>query len=168
MTRLQETFDETFVDHPLDEMETLAIANQWSVDRTSENELVMEFPGRWCGVHLYAVWHGDIEAVFLSCHFDVRIPDTKKAAVYEMIARTNESLWLGHFDFLSEEAIVVFRHTLPLRGQDAATPGQMEDLSQTAVQECERFYPALHLLLWGGQNVEEAMRMALMETVGEA
>ena len=60
------------------------------------------------------------------------------------------------------------RHTLPLRGQDAASSEQLEDLAQTAVSEAERFYPALHLLLWGGQDVKEAMRMALMETAGEA
>ncbi len=37
-----------------------------------------------------------------------------------------------------------------------------------AVGECERFYPALQMVIWGGRSVEEAVQAALMETLGEA
>ena len=37
-----------------------------------------------------------------------------------------------------------------------------------AVTECERFYPALQLVVWGGQSSAEALAAAMMETVGEA
>jgi len=43
-----------------------------------------------------------------------------------------------------------------------------EDLIDTALSECERFYPALHLLLWGGKSVDEAISVSFMETAGEA
>ena len=75
---------------------------------------------------------------------------------------------IAHPTDLSEESIPVFRHTMPLRGLRQVSTAQMEDLVNAAVAECERFYPALHLLLWGGQSVEEALRLSLMETVGEA
>jgi len=37
-----------------------------------------------------------------------------------------------------------------------------------AVAECERFYPAFQLLLWGGKSPDEAVAAAMLETVGEA
>ena len=45
---------------------------------------------------------------------------------------------------------------------------QLEDLVDAAVGECERFYPALQMVVWGGRSVDEALSAALMETVGEA
>jgi hypothetical protein len=62
----------------------------------------------------------------------------------------------------------LFRHTIPLRGVPRASVEQLEDLVDTALQECERFYPALQLVLWGGRTPSEALTVALMDTVGEA
>jgi hypothetical protein len=96
------------------------------------------------------------------------VPDPKKIAVYELIGSVNEKLWLGHFDLLSDDGTVMFRHTVPLRGLQAASVEQLEDLVDTAVVECERFYPAIQMVVWGGQSVQNALAAALMETVGEA
>ena len=42
------------------------------------------------------------------------------------------------------------------------------DLLETAIGECERFYPAFQFALWGGKKPHEAMEAAMLETVGEA
>jgi hypothetical protein len=88
--------------------------------------------------------------------------------VNDLLVTANEKLWLGHFDLFAEEGSVVFRHTVPLRGLSGVSVEQLEDLVDTAVQECERFYPALQLVLWGGYSVEQAISVALMDTLGEA
>ncbi len=81
----------------------------------------------------------------------------------------NERLWLGHFDICSEDGALLFRHTVPLRGvKGGASIEQLEDLVESAVLECERIYPALQMVVWGGYSVDEALTAALMETVGEA
>ena len=45
---------------------------------------------------------------------------------------------------------------------------QLEDLVDTAILECDRFYPALQLVVWGDRPVAEAIEAAMMDTVGEA
>ena len=64
--------------------------------------------------------------------------------------------------------MVLYRHTVLLRGLRGASVEQLEDLVDAAVNECERFYPALQMVVWGGRSVDEALSAALMETVGEA
>ena len=57
---------------------------------------------------------------------------------------------------------------MPLRGAQGLSVGQMEDLVDNALFECERFYPAFQYVLWGGKSAGEAVSAAMIETVGEA
>ena len=155
-------------DNPLDTLEELVSANDWRFERHSDSELMVEITGRWCGYHLYFLWRRELHAMFCSCHLDLRVPATKQAAVYALLAAANESLWLGHFGFVAEDGTTMYRHTVPLRGAQGLSVEQLEDLVDTAVTECERFYPALQMVVWGGRAVGEALSVARMDTQGEA
>ncbi len=37
-----------------------------------------------------------------------------------------------------------------------------------ALTECERFYPAFQLVIWGGKTPDEAVTAAMIEPMGEA
>ena len=154
--------------NPLDVLEELVNANEWPFDRASDSELIAEVSGRWCDYHLCFVWQPEVAAILFSCHFDHKVPATKRRDVHELLAAVNERLWLGHFDLTRDEGMPMFRHTIPLRGAPSVTVEQLEDVVDTAVVECDHFYPALQLVLWSGQNVTDALRAAMMETVGEA
>ncbi len=54
------------------------------------------------------------------------------------------------------------------RHRYGASSEQVEDLVDIAVSECERFYPAFQLVIWGGKPPGEAMEMAMIEPIGEA
>ena len=41
-------------------------------------------------------------------------------------------------------------------------------LVEVALKECERFYPAIQFVLWGGKGPSEAVAAAMFETEGEA
>ena len=43
---------------------------------------------------------------------------------------------------------------------------QMEDLVETALIECEKFYPAFQYVIWGGKTASEAIAAAMIETAG--
>ena len=75
---------------------------------------------------------------------------------------------MGHFDFISKDGSVLFRHNVPLRGTGGATPEQMEDLVDITLGECERAYPALFQIATGVVSAEIATASVLMETVGSA
>ncbi len=152
--------------NPLDLLEELVSAHDWAFDRHSDSELLAEVSGRWCGYHLYCVWQEHAHCMFFSCHFDARVPEDKRHLVYELLAQVNEKLWIGHFDLVAEDGAPLFRHTLPLRGVAGTSVEQLEDLVDAAISECERFYPALQFVVWGGQAVDQALAAAGMETVG--
>ena len=44
----------------------------------------------------------------------------------------------------------------------------VETLVETALDECERFYPVFQFVLWGGKTPSEAIAAALIDTQGEA
>lgn len=154
--------------NPLDLLEELVTANDWLCDRASEVELAIQVSGRWADYHIWSVWHENLQAIYFACHFDSRVPEAKRGPVSELVNLCNETLWLGHFDYSAKQGSVLYRHTVPLRGTSGASVEQLEDLVDTAVTECERFFPALQMVLWGGQQSSDALAAALMETVGEA
>jgi hypothetical protein len=154
--------------NPLDVLEEIVHAHEWQFNRQSESELTAEFAGRWCGYQLCFIWQPDLGAVFVTCYIDLRVPEPRRGAVYELLVRANENLWLGHFDVIGEDEGLMFRHTVPLRGAPGVSAEQFEDLVDAAITECERFYPALQSVIWGGQPVREALAAARMETLGEA
>jgi len=154
--------------NPIDLLEELVLANDWAFDRASDTEMVVEIGGRWCDYHLCFVWHAEAASMYFSCHLDLKVPPTRRRIVAELITTANERLWLGHFDLASDDGMVSFRHTQPLRGTGGIVPEQLEDIVDCAVAESERVYPALQLVVWGGKSVADAMQAALMDTVGEA
>lgn len=158
----------TSVANPLDVIERIVEVNDWLFDRRSDQEMAAQVPGRWCDYSLYFAWNEDIGAMHFTCAFDMRIPREKRPAVHELLALINEKLWLGHFGVWEDEGVPMFRHALPLRGLRGPSVEQMEDLLDTAILECERFYPAFQYVIWGGKTAAQAIASAMVDTAGEA
>ncbi len=154
--------------NPIDVVEELVGANDWVFSRHSDSELMFEVSGHWSGYQMYFLWQHDLGALFFSCQLELRVPETKRAQVFELLATVNENLWIGHFDLVSEGAAPVYRHTVPLRGAAGASAEQLEDLIDAALVECERFYPALQMVVWGGRSIADALTVARMDTIGRA
>jgi hypothetical protein len=168
MTAVATSESAVFFGNPIDLVEEIVNANDWAHDRASEEELVVEISGRWCDYRLYFVWQEELCAMHFSCGFDMKVPKGRRAAVYELLALANEKLWLGHFDLASDDNSPAFRHAALLRGIGAGSAEQVEDLVDIAVSECERFYPAFQLVVWGGKRPIEALATAMIDPVGEA
>ena len=168
MTSVAPSESTAFFGNPIDLVEEIVSANEWTHDRASEEELVVEISGRWCDYRLYFVWQEELCAMHFSCGFDMKVPKGRRAAVYELLALANEKLWLGHFDLSSDDNTPAFRHAVLLRGVGPGSGEQVEDLVDIAVSECERFYPAFQLVLWGGKRAPEAITAAMIDPLGEA
>lgn len=158
---------ETFF-HPLDLMEQIASAQEWMFERTSDQNIAMEVRGHWCDYRLFGTWHQEMGALLFACAFDMRLPDAKRQDVAELMLRINEKMVIGHFDVWSDDGLPVFRHAVLLRGTSGASVEQIEDMVDIALAECERYYPAMQFVLWGGKSPSEAIEAAILETVGEA
>jgi len=154
--------------NPLDIMEKIVSANDWVFDRRSDAEMAAEAPGKWCDYGLYFSWSGEISAMHFTCTFDIKVPGPRRAALYELLARANERLWIGHFGMDSDDGMPLFRHSMLLRGARGASAESLEDMIDIAITECERFFPAFQFVLWGGKTPADAMQAAMLECVGEA
>jgi hypothetical protein len=154
--------------NPLDTAEQLIIDRDWAFDRPGEQELVAEVAGVWCNYRIWLHWNEELGTFGMTCALDSKLPKHLQVRVLPLLALANEKLWLGHFELQAQDGALCFRHTQLLRGAMQATPEQIDQLLDIAVQECERFYPAFQSVLWAGRNAEEAMSMAMFETMGEA
>lgn len=152
-------------DSPLERIEAFLTARELPFDRLVEDELVAEMSGGWCNYRLWMAWDGELGAFSLTASYDMKIPEPHRAAVYPLLARINEHLFLGHFDLSSEDGSVCFRY-----GQLAGLQGEemIESLFDLAVAECERFYPVFQTVLWGRQTCDDALSLVLHEPAGTA
>jgi hypothetical protein len=153
---------------PLDTVEQIVSANDWAFDRPNEQELAVQVPGKWCEYSVYCAWNEPTDAIHITVGFDTRVPDRHRRGVHDLLALVNDKVWMGHFAIWQEEGLIVYRYALPLRGCRGPSIEQVEDFMETAIDECERFYPAFQYVLWGGKSASEAIAAAMIETVGEA
>jgi hypothetical protein len=154
--------------NPIDLVEEIVQANEWPHDRSSDEEMVVEISGRWCDYRLLFVWQREMSALHYSCDFEMKVPRARRAPVYELLAAVNERLWLGHFDLPDGDDSPSFRQGVLLRGLFGASVEQIEDLVDISISECERFFPAFQLVVWGGKSAKEAIAAAMIDPVGEA
>jgi len=155
-------------DSPLDLVEELAAANDWLFER-GEDELTAGIGGSHCEYQMRFFWREQERVLQVACVFDGRVPPTRKAAVYETLALMNERLWLGHFEVWSEECLVLYRYAAIADLRSGGPSGdQIATIAETALSACERFYPVLQYVIWGGKGPGEAIEAAMLDTVGEA
>ena len=154
--------------NPLAVVEDIAADNNWSFERSGEDEVTIVSKGDWTDYQLSFTWMNEIEALHLACAFDMKIPQARRAEVQRLIAAINEQLWIGHFDVWLATGSVMYRQALILPGGMTATPAQCELMLEGALHASERYYPALQFVTWAGKTAAEAMTAAMFDTAGEA
>ncbi len=153
---------------PLDVVERMASSNDWPFERASEDEIALNVTGRWTNYQISFTWMNDIEALHLACAFDMKVPEPRLNEVQALVALINEQLWIGHFDVWMANGVVMFRHALVLAGGVSASDRQCEAVLGSALDSCERYYPAFQFVIWAGKSARESMDSAMFETSGEA
>jgi hypothetical protein len=155
-------------DSPLEVVERMAAGNNWPFERAGEDEIGLIVTGRWTNYQVSFTWMNEIETLHLACAFDMKVPELRLAEVQKLIAMINEQLWIGHFDVWTQNGVVMFRHALVLAGGGTASGRQCEAVLGTAIDSCERYFPAFQFVIWAGKPAREAMESAMFETTGQA
>ena len=164
---LMESFEEQ-CGNPLDVVERMASANHWPFERSAESEIALVVTGKGTNYQISFSWMEDIEVLHIACAFEMKVPQLRLSEVQRLIAGINEQLWIGHFDVWTQNGVVMFRHALVLTGGVAASGRQCEAVLGTALDSCERYFPAFQFVIWAGKSAREAMDSAMFETSGEA
>ena len=114
------------------------------------------------------IWRADGRVLQILCLPEVRVPDDKLGAAYELLGTINEQLWLGHFDIWSNGGVLLYRNATMLGDDGTLGLSQAQALVEIAVEECDRFYPAFQFALWGDKEPAEALANAMVDAAGEA
>ena len=168
MTSLAPSFETESAANPLDLVEQVISANDWAFDRRSDSDMAAEAPGKWGTYGLYFCWSYELSVMHFSCAIDLKSPAKHRVALFELLAKANEKLWIGHFGMDEETGMPIYRHSILLRGTQAASTESIEDLVDIAVTECERFFPAFQFVLRDGNSPDTALEAAMLECAGEA
>ena len=154
---------------PIDMLEDYFSAHGWEFER-NEDEVTAHVKGSWAKYELRALWREDDSVLQFLAFPDIRVPDERRAAMYETLGLVNEQLWIGHFELWSSSGVLLYRNAAAVEAGDGATMSlaQAELLVESAIDECERFYPVFQFVLWADKTPQEAIAAALIETQGEA
>jgi len=153
---------------PVEMLAQLFEAHGWPCEFTGEDEISGEIQGSWTNYQVKGVWRREDRVLQLLCLPEIRVPDTKRKAAYELLAMINEQLWLGHFDIWSQGGVLLYRHGLMLGEEGLLSLSMAQVAVEAAVSECDRFYPAFQFVLWGDKSPREALDAALVDAAGEA
>ncbi|PZQ43878.1 MAG: hypothetical protein DI551_11245 [Micavibrio aeruginosavorus] len=157
------------VSNPLDSVEDILHANEWTFDRMTEDELTVQITGKMGEYTLQFHWQEEYSAMRFSCLFDLDIKLEALDEAAKTMTSINSGLWLGHFDMHEKSQTPCFRHTTLFRGQTHTSGAEhIEDLVDIALAECERFYPVFDLLSRGLPSSMADMDLALMPAAGES
>ncbi len=154
--------------NPLEVVERVASTNDWSFERAGEDEITLMVRGKWADYQMSFTWMFDIEALHVACAFEFKVPDRLRAETQQLIAMINEQLWLGHFDLWVKDGLIMYRNALLLAGGVEASSQQCEAMLATAVDACERYFPAFQFVVWAGKTAQQAIDAAMFDTAGEA
>lgn len=154
--------------NPVDMIEFVAANNDWSFERSGEDEIAMTVEGRWADYHVSFSWMEEFEALHLACAFDIKVPESRVNEVIRLLSQINGQVLMGHFDLWRQEEVIIFRQSLLLAGGAEPTNQQVEVLLSSALDACESYYQAFQFVVWSGMDAQRAIDAVLFETVGEA
>ena len=154
--------------NPLDVVERVAATNGWSFERAGDEEITILVTGKWSDYQVSYTWMFDIEALHLACAFELKVPERSRPEVQQLISMINQQMWVGHFDLWSQDGLVMYRQALVLAGGVEANGRQCKSLLGTALNSCERYFPAFQFVVWAGKPAREALDAAMFETQGQA
>ena len=153
---------------PVAMLAALFEARGWPFTAGSADELSGEIQGSWTNYQLRAVWRADDKVLQLLCLPEIRVGKDRRTPTCELLALINEQLWLGHFDIWSKGDLLVYRNAAILGDDGLLSLDQAQAIVETAVEECDRFYPAFQFVLWGDKSPRDALECAMIDAAGEA
>lgn len=158
-------------DHnPLDSVEEVLVSHNWSFNRMTDEELIVEVEGKSCSYKVFFIWQEDMAALQFCAQYDVELPSETIKAAGDILRNINENLWMGHFDLPNATCRPSFRHTCLLSGMSATCgPDHIEDLVEISLAQCERYFPVFDLLARQNDHGlnSDHIELAMMDASGE-
>lgn len=166
--RIADDYNEFDADHPLEGVEDLLQGKDLSFQRITDDELFVEYRGRFGLYRMIFVWNAELGAMQFCSQLDVQITDANTDKALRTIADINTSLWMGHFDLPNENNIPTFRHTQLMRDDDTVYAlNYVADMMNIAVNACDKHYATFMTLSDNELATSEDLFFAMMPAMGQ-
>jgi hypothetical protein len=156
------------LNNPIDTVEDFVASQEWPCQRVSYDELLVDVPGRWCDYQVSFFWQEDLNVLQLFTCLDLKIDAKREVEATRLLGLVNQRLAFGHFEVAEEGTVPAYRYAYLLTGIGVLKSALLEELMEFSLNECERFYPAFQFALLGNKTADEAVAIALLDTLGEA
>ena len=161
-------FQSERMSNPVDRIELVASMNDWTFERSGDDEIAMTVDGHWTDYNVSFSWMEEFEALHLACAFDLKIPEVRVNEVIRLLSHVNGQVLMGHFDLWRAEDVIIFRQSLLLSGGAEPTDRQVEVMLSSALETCEAYFQAFQFVVWSGMESKAAVEAVLFQTVGHA
>ena len=152
--------------NPLDNIEDILNANDWSFNRMGDNELTVNLAGKFCNYRLIFLWQADMSALQFSVQYEIAIHPLNLSKAGKVLMTINENTWMGHFEVCADTCIPSYRYTTLLNPENKQSYDALESIVDIALAQCETNYAAFSLLTDQNAANDETLPLALMQTQG--
>ena len=150
-------------DNPVETFVRIATAESYVYERVGDQEVHISLTGIWCDHDLSLSWNAAEEQLSLFILFDGKVPGGRSDAICRLLSLLNEHLSAGHFAYWQRNSVLVYRHSVSLRGGAKISINQALDVMSQALDAAERGYPAAQYVIWAGKSPEDALAEALVD-----
>ncbi|MBC6497003.1 MAG: YbjN domain-containing protein [Alphaproteobacteria bacterium GM7ARS4] len=150
-------------------VESYAHHHGWFCQREDDSALVLQCQKEHGIYGLYLLWRAECHTLQFSCVPDIKVPMRAQDAIERLICLLNNHLWMGHMGIDRDSGVISYRHTALFSLQDMdGSHHHAEKMIESALAHCERFYPSLQMVIWGGLDPRKALESALLDVQGQA
>ena len=154
--------------HPIDIAEHIIEQRGWEFDRIHDDQIALAVEGQWKTYSITLAWSALDDTLRLICTYETKLPPERTIEFFQLLNSINDRCWAGAFTWWEETQLLTFRYGLITTGQEYIQPDQVDTMISTAVAACERYYPAVQLVIWGDRSANQAIQYALGDAIGRA
>ena len=152
----------------IDITEMLAEKKKLNFSRLSDNEIFISLRGKGAEYNISVILKQDYELIYFSGDMGLVVPEEKYLAITDALAKVNERIWIGHFDFLSSEKRIIYSVTIPYISFLLADEEIIDSTLQLIVDECDRFYDYFYMVIGNHELSDLSIGTLFLESAGEA
>lgn len=163
-----------FDTHPFNTLESYFVTQSWHYERTDPNLIHLETSGDTTDYDLTFLWQESVNLLHLAVRSDLTAQTCDSSEFYKLLCLINAEIIIGFFVAAPEDGAPVYRLTLPLRTENLHQEQSphfihtFESMMTLALDECERFHPALSALINKGHSASNALKQCLIHCEGRA
>lgn len=140
----------------LDQVAEMMHLAAYPVKQLGDRELLVDVRAEISSYPIYIFWWPEQNSFMQSAMIDL-VVEKEQVEVYKLLALINSELLYGHFDIDPDHGTLMFRNTQIVPPDTKFAKELVDTFIDEAVDQCEKYYAALVLVLRDRMTAKEAL-----------